>query len=288
MEHRLSNQFNSTVGKIAWDVTGEGPDMVLVHGTPANSVLWTGVIERLRERYRIHYLDLPGYGSSEKFAGQEVRLRSFARALAEFLEERGLNVPHLVGHDFGAAAVLGAHLVENQPVSSITVADGVVLSPWGTPYSRHVNQNEQIFAAVPEYIHRAMLAAHLATAVARPMPPQLESALIEPWMGVLGQPAYYRQIAQFDYEYTDLLEELYPRIDVPVRILWGELDAWVDLSEGRRLEGMIPDSKLRILPDAGHFSMVDCPGLFARELSIFLASLSANSRSAKESNTTNK
>ncbi len=273
MEHRLTQRFATSAGEIAWDVTGDGPDVVLVHGTPANSVLWTAVIERLRGHYRIHWLDLPGYGASEKFAGQEVRLRSFARALAEFLAERGLDAPHLVGHDFGAATVLGAHLVENRPVASITVADGVVLSPWGTPFSRHVNRHESVFAAVPGYIHRATLAAHLATAVARPMPPALEAALIEPWTGEIGQPAYYRQVAQFDYAYTDRLEQLYPRVEVPACILWGEQDQWVEPAEGRRLHALVPGSELRMLPDAGHFSMVDTPGLFARELAEFLAGL---------------
>src|SRR4029077_20640647 len=54
--------------------------------------------------------------------------RSFARVLREFVEQVGLRRPHLVGHDFGAAAVLGANLIENVEVSSLTIADGVVLS----------------------------------------------------------------------------------------------------------------------------------------------------------------
>lgn len=273
MNHQLTQQFSSSLGMIAWDVAGDGPDVVLVHGTPANSVVWRPVVERLQDHYRIHYLDLPGYGASEKFADQDVRLRGFARALAEFLDDRGLDAPHLVGHDFGAAAVMGAHLVEGRPVHSILVADGVLLSPWGTPFSRHVNRHEAAFAAVPDYIHRATLAAHLATAVARPMPAAIEAALIEPWMGETGQAAYYRQVARYDYAYTDRLEPLYPTLDVPVRVLWGEEDGWVAPSEGRRLAEMIPGTELRLLPDAGHFSMVDCPGLFAREIDSFLASV---------------
>lgn len=271
MNHQPTQRFHSSAGEVAWDVAGDGPDVVLVHGTPANSIIWQPVIERLRERYRIHYLDLPGYGASEKFEGQDVRLRSFARVLAEFLDDRGLADPHLVGHDFGAATVLGAHLVEMSAARSITIADGVVLSPWGTAFSRHVNQYEHVFAAVPGYIHRATLSAHLDTAVARPMPESVRAQLIEPWTGDVGQPAYYRQVAQFDYGYTDQLEALYPDVDVPFRVLWGEADGWVPLSEGQRFAGMIPGAQLHVLPDAGHFSMVDCPGLFARELDQFLA-----------------
>ncbi len=266
MDHRLNERFRSSAGEIAWDVTGQGPDLVLVHGTPMHSLLWRGVIERLADHYRIHYLDLPGYGASEKFDGQEVRLRAFARVLAEFLDARDLRRPHLVGHDFGAATVMGAHLMEGVDVASLVVADGVLLGPWGTPFSRHVRDHEAVFAAVPEYIHRATLAAHLATGVVRPLSPGLEAAFLEPWSGPQGQAAYYRQVGQFDYEYTDWLEPRYPRIEVPVSILWGEHDQWVAPDEARRLQPMIPHAGLRWLPDAGHFSMLDTPGLFAREL----------------------
>ncbi len=268
--HQINQRFQTSVGEIAWDAVGEGPDVVLVHGTPVSSLIWRGVIERLRDRYRFHYLDLPGYGASEKFDGQEVRLRSFARALREFLEARGPERPHLVGHDFGAATVMGAHLIEGVEAASITVADGVLLNPWGTPFSRHVNEHESVFAAVPDYIHRASLAAHLATGVVRPLPAALEAALIEPWTGEVGQPAYYRQIAQYDYEYTGRLEERYPSIEVPLAILWGEQDGWVPPEVAYRLRDLVPGAELRLLPDAAHFSMLDTPGLFARELDAVL------------------
>jgi len=78
-------------------------------------------------RFRCHVIDLPGYDPSDKFDGQEVRLRSFAHVLREYLADRGLSRPILVSHDFGAAAVLGAHLVEQVPVRALAVVDGVVL-----------------------------------------------------------------------------------------------------------------------------------------------------------------
>jgi len=124
----LNDRFDSSSGEIAHTMIGEGPDVVLVHGTPTSSVVWDGVVARLKERYRFHLLDLPGYGQSEKFEGQEVRLRSFARVLGEWLEAKGLEDPILVGHDFGAGTVLGAHLIEKVPVTAICVSDGVVLS----------------------------------------------------------------------------------------------------------------------------------------------------------------
>lgn len=247
--------------------------MVLVHGTPVSALIWQPVVRRLAGRYRFRLLDLPGYGRSAKFEGQEVRLRSFARVLAEWMHALGLVDPVLVGHDFGAATVLGANLVEGFPVSAICIGDGVVLSPWGTPFSRHVKQHHQVFAAVPDHVHTATLQAHLATGMSRTPPPELVRALVEPWRGPVGQPAYYRQVAQYDEEYTDRLEPLYPQLDVPFLILWGEEDGWVDIGEGRRLAGLVPHSEFLTLPDAGHFSMLDTPGLFCQHLDRWLSRL---------------
>ncbi len=269
----LSGRFESSSGEIAYGSLGEGPDVVLVHGTPTSSVVWRQVIARLADQYRLHVLDLPGYGRSDKFEGQDVRLRGLAGALAGWLDHMDFDRPVLVGHDFGAATVLGAHLVHEIPVKAIAIADGVVLSPWGTAYSRHVKEHEQVFATVPGYIHEATLRAHLSTAVSRTMPPDLMAELIGPWLGDEGQPAYYRQVGQFDYGFTDELEKLYPEIEVPLLVLWGEEDRWVDVSEGARFAGLVPHSDFMTLPDAGHFVMLDTPGLFARYLGDWLERL---------------
>lgn len=272
----LRHTFSSSCGDVRHGSIGRGADVVLVHGTPASSVVWDEIVERLGDRYRFHLLDLPGYGSSEMFDGQEVRLRSFARVVKEWVEHLEILDPVLVGHDFGAAAVLGAHLVEDLSVQAICVADGVVLSPWGTPFSKHVKEHRSVFAAVPPYIHEAVLRAHLSGAVNRPLAPHLMSTLIEPWTGAVGQDAYYRQVGQYDEDFTSRLEYLYPTLSVPVTILWGEHDQWVATDEGRRLQSLVPGALFETLPDAGHFSMLDTPGAFANALDRWLRSVSEN------------
>lgn len=267
----LPDRFDSSFGAVACGAVGAGPDVVLVHGTPTSSVIWEQVVARLADRYRLHVLDLPGYGRSAQFEGQDVRLRSLARALAEWLEWKDLLDPVLVGHDFGAAAVLGAHLAEGSPAAGLCVVDGVVLSPWGTPFSRHVKEHETVFAEVPGYIHEAMLRAHLVTGFARTPGPRLVDALVAPWLGESGQRAYYRQVGQYDYEYTDQLTNLYPQLGSQLMILWGEEDPWVDVEVAHRLRNAVPSSVLEVLPDAGHFGMLETPGLFSARLAALLS-----------------
>lgn len=269
----LSERFESSIGEIAHATVGRGPDVVLVHGIPTSSMIWRPVVNRLQDRYTFHLLDLPGYGQSSKFDGQDVRLRALTQALTEWLGHLQLDHPVLVGHDFGAATVLGAHLVEEYPVRALAISDGVVLSPWGSEFSRHVHEYPDIFAAVPEYIHSALLRAHIATAMWQNPSRELVDSLVAPFLGEEGQAAYYRHIAQFDYEYTDILGPLYPDLEIPLLVLWGERDEWVDIDQGRRLVDLAPDAELKTLPDAGHFAMLDTPGLFSSYLDGWLIDL---------------
>jgi pimeloyl-[acyl-carrier protein] methyl ester esterase len=43
---------------------GKGPDLVLLHGWGMHGGIWQNVVENLADDFRIHVVDLPGYGES--------------------------------------------------------------------------------------------------------------------------------------------------------------------------------------------------------------------------------
>jgi pimeloyl-ACP methyl ester carboxylesterase len=272
--HRLSKSFASSQGRVAYDTHGPerngGTPIVLVHGTPSSSILWSKVWPRLAEEHTIILYDLPGYGTSERFEGQDVRLRTQAKVLAELIAHLRLPTPHLVGHDFGGATVMGAHLVEKVQPASLTVIDGVTLNPWGTPYSKLVRDNVAIFEALPDYVHEATVAAHLHSAVYHRHEDAMLHALLAPWIGADGKAAYYRQLVQYDHDFTGQLEALYPKTSAPTQILWGAEDAWLPPAMAPRLQSLTPGARLEWLPDAGHFAPLDVPNLIVEKIESFV------------------
>ena len=52
-------------------------------------------------------------------------------------------------------------------------------------------------------------------------------------------------------------------IDIPTLVFWGELDVLFDPSNAGHLDAALPQSKLQILPEAGHLAWADQPKLFA-------------------------
>ena len=82
---------------------------------------------------------------------------------------------------------------------------------------------------------------------------------MRPWLGAVGKPAFYRQIAQMDQRYTDEIEPRYAPLDCPTKILWGENDTWIPISQGRILAAGLTGGALTPVPGAGHLMQEDRP-----------------------------
>jgi len=86
------------------------------------------------------------------------------------------------------------------------------------------------------------------------------------WKGEQGKERYLQKDARLDEEDTADFESLLPSITVPVRIIWGENDAWLPPATAERLHQLIPGSDLVLLPDTGHFATEDGPQKVAATL----------------------
>ena len=175
-----------------------------------------------------------------------------------------------MAHDLGGLVSLRAHLVEGAAYASLFLVDVVAIRPSGSPFFRFVQENPALLPQLPAYIHEAIVRAYVGNATYRGLSTEDLDALVEPWTGELGQPAFYRQIADYDLELLDENERRLPELDLPVRVLWGTEDAWIPLETGRRLAGLIPGAVLTEVPDAGHLMQYDAPVALATALSDWL------------------
>jgi pimeloyl-ACP methyl ester carboxylesterase len=231
----------------------------MVHGTPFSAHVWHRIAPELARDHKIYLYDLLGYGQSEMRDGQDVSLGIQNQVLAALLRHWQLAAPDVICHDFGAATVLRAHLLDGCDFARILMFDAVALARWGSPFVQHVRRHEAAFAGVPAYIHRSIVTAYLMGAVSRAMSDAELEPYIAPWIGEPGQGAFYRQIAQMDQKYTDAIEPLLGKVRSPVSLLWGTEDQWIPLAQGKRLAGLLPDCRFAEVRGAGHLMQEDAP-----------------------------
>ena len=68
-----------------------------------------------------------------------------------------------------------------------------------------------------------------------------------------------------------LLEPLFASLDLPVLVLWGAEDRWLEPEKAERLARRIPGAGVQLVPGAGHFAMEDEPDAVAAALAAFFA-----------------
>ncbi|GJH01800.1 alpha/beta fold hydrolase [Paraburkholderia terrae] len=255
----LDQQFTYRDQTVRYRVFGDGPPIVLIHGTPFSSWVWHRIAPYLAHDRKVHVYDLLGYGQSEKREGADVSLGVQNGLLAALLEHWRLDAPDVVAHDFGGATALRAHLIDGCDYRSLTLIDPVAVAPWGSPFVRHVREHAAAFAGLPAYIHEAVVNAYIRGAVARTISDDELAPYVTPWLGDVGQPAFYRQIAQMDQRYTDEVEARYPQLRCRTQILWGEDDQWIPIERGRHLASVIPGARFQPVQNAGHLMQEDAP-----------------------------
>jgi len=128
--HADASVFVPAAG-LLWHVqqTGEGPDVLLVHGTGAASHSWRGLMPRLAARFRVTAIDLPGHGFTSKPSIARLSLPAMADAIAQLLRTLDLAPRLVIGHSAGAA-ILAHMCLERQIAPDLLVSINGAFRPF--------------------------------------------------------------------------------------------------------------------------------------------------------------
>ncbi|QUY49281.1 alpha/beta hydrolase [Serratia plymuthica] len=263
--------------RIAAGVHGAGDPLVLVHGTPAHSIIWRNLLPRLTSAgFQVHLYDLLGFGASERPLSADTSIAAQAELLIGLLDHWQLDTAHVFGHDIGGALSLRAAFSHAERFRSLSIADICSYDSWPSPTWRGIRDNYRQYAVMDERQHEQTLERQLKMAVFDKslMKGELLQRYLAPIVGVVGQPAFYQQqIAHYNARYTEDFAQRLPELRLPVQILWGENDEWQPVSYAYRLQADIPGARLQVIPRAGHFVMEDAPEVVAQRLVAFIHSL---------------
>jgi pimeloyl-ACP methyl ester carboxylesterase len=252
---------------LAYERVGDGPPLVLLHGVGHRRQAWNAMVPLLRNRRELIMVDLPGHGESPPFEpdGREP-VQAMAEAVIAFLDEVGLDRPHVAGNSLGGALAL------------IAGAEGRAASVTGlSPAGFWVNQRQFRYAKVifkvmavtgtaiqgfaPQLArYRAGRALMFASVVSRPSRLSPEQAAGDARAFTAARAAVEAILAN-PLWFTAAVPE-----PVPVTIAWGTKDRMLLPSQARVAERQLPQARFLALPGCGHVPMTDDPALVAEVL----------------------
>ncbi|WP_299731143.1 alpha/beta hydrolase [uncultured Tateyamaria sp.] len=118
-------QFTTPDGiTIAYEKSGTGPPVLLLHGFPQTRAMWHAIAPVLARDFTVITADLRGYGDSTKPARMEdMSFRAMAADQVALMQALGFEQFHLVGHDRGGRTAHRLALDHADSVLSLTLMD---------------------------------------------------------------------------------------------------------------------------------------------------------------------
>jgi pimeloyl-ACP methyl ester carboxylesterase len=231
----------------------DGPTLLLLSPWPETIYAWEQLWPRLSEVGRVVAIDLPGFGHSQA----RVELfspRAMGRFLVGLIEEWELSAPHILGPDVGGPATLFAAAESPSSLTSAVIGNGA------TAYPLDVDGTLKELIANPDF--ESLLALDGAEVVRQSMllheTYEVSAEALEDYVNAYaGQ--RFGDSARFVRNYpTDLaqLAALLPQIQTPVKVIAGDHDPMVPLSNAEYLTRRLPRCELTTL-DLGHFAWED-------------------------------
>jgi 4,5:9,10-diseco-3-hydroxy-5,9,17-trioxoandrosta-1(10),2-diene-4-oate hydrolase len=107
---------------IAYNETGQGPAVLCLHAVGHGAGDFAALEERLSARFRIISLDFPGHGGSGPDT-QPASATRYAAIVDEFIRQRGIERPILVGNSIGGAAAIELAAKRPERIRGLVVAN---------------------------------------------------------------------------------------------------------------------------------------------------------------------
>lgn len=250
---------------------GAGEPIVLLHGFPTSSHLWSSVVPLLPEGHRVVVLDLLGYGRSSPPGSLPLDITAHADRVVGVMDLLGIMMACLVGHDLGGAIAQSIAVRFPQRVSRLCLVDSSGMGERQRALRFWKPTLPLVRMLSPDWIV-ALARADLVRGFMDPDRGARSSDIyLRPFASSEGRASLARHLAAMDRRESRELGAQVERIACPTAIVWGERDVFNPLRIGRRLNDAIEGSTLRVLSGAKHFT----PEESAHEVSAEIARLLA-------------
>jgi len=268
--------------RLAYDRSGDGPAVVLLHGWPGDRTDYRVLAPMLADRgLEVVVPDLRGFGGSDKQSADPAQygVAAQARSVVGLIEELGLERPVLAGYDIGSRIAQG--IARSRP----DLLEGLVVAPplpgigkrmfseqaqaefWYQAFHRLPVIEELIDgnpAAVRSYLRHFW--THWSGPGFEPELDHLVEAYAVPGAFTASILWYRAGAGSVATSAAETAPASYDRIAVPTVVLWPEFDPLFPRAWSDRLDDFFSDVRLRLVDGVGHYAPLEYPEVLAEEI----------------------
>lgn len=252
--------------RLRWhvQVMGEGPVLLLLHGTGSATHSWRALAPLLAEHFTVVAPDLPGHGFTSGRPAGGLAMPAMARAVSDLLGALKIAPLFCVGHSAGAAIVVRMALDGLAAPKSIVGLDAALLPFPGL--------GAKLFPSLARLLFVNPFAPHFVARLARTPGETARFLLRSTGSDIDGEGVGFYQrlfatsghcegaitmMADWD---LDALKRDLPRLQTPLLLVHGDGDAAIPVSSASAAVAMVGNGRLVRLAGLGHLAHEERPG----------------------------
>ncbi len=252
--------------EIAYEVSGAGPTLLLLHAFPLGLFQWDAQVEALSATHRVVRFDARGFGESGAGAGP-LTMERIADDAAALLDLLGIEKAIVGGCSMGGYAAFAFVRRHPQRLAGLVLQDTRAGADSAEAKTNRATLAAKVLAEGSAAAVEAFLPKLVGETSHRERP-DLVAGLRERILATSPQGianALHGLAARADSR------ETLPTIAVPTLVLVGAEDVLTPPAEATTLAAAIPRARLDVIPRAGHLANLESPDAVNAVLGSFLA-----------------
>ena len=239
--------------EINYECTGDGPDVILLHGWGQNIESFRPTIDFLKDNFRVWAIDLPGFGESQE-PSYGFNIYEYENILSEFIKQNNIKNPTLVGHSFGGRIAI-IYASRDNNINKLILTGAAGIKPRRSIFYQYKVLHYKfmkLLCKTPFYFQfKDDLISTSGSADYKSASPVMKSTLIK--------------VVNEDLTY------LLKQIQTKTLLYWGENDDATPIKDGEIMNRLIMNSDLVIIENAGHYAYLENNADFNEKIKAFLA-----------------
>jgi pimeloyl-ACP methyl ester carboxylesterase len=248
---------------------GRGPDMLLLHGLGATKSSFFDTAAALSRDYRVHALDLPGFGSSSKPATAPYNAAYFAESVLGLMDALELDRAHVVGNSLGGRVALEVGIRAPERVNGVALlCPAVAFVKRKRGYHPLVRLLRPELGILPHRFGRRTISNQFLSLFADPsaIDPSVADIVVDEFQRIYGSPgARLAFLSAARNVYLDRpfgRDGFYPRLaglQRPALFVWASHDRLIPAALARHVAEWLPAAEQIVLDSCGHAPQVERP-----------------------------
>ena len=266
--HHDASRFVEAAG-IRWHVQhmGQGPPLILIHGTGASTHSWRALMPLLARRYSVTAVDLPGHAFTDDLTPVGSSIDGMSKALGALLNAMRVSPVYCVGHSAGAVILCKMALQGHIHPRRIVSVNGAFLPLRGvasqalSPFVRVLASSSTVARLVAPRPHRAHAAV---TRLLAQTGSTLDEEGVDLYTRLVRRPQHVAGALRMmgNWKLHDFQKSL-AELTVPLTLIAAGKDLLVPPRQAEIVQQVVRHASVRRVEGLGHLAHEERPALFA-------------------------